>query len=357
MQDGRLMTERIGRCHIAVSRRAFLAELGGLAAASVLHSSGASAQVTSSTPNLPFRIDTHHHYTVPSLRTELIKANQQPMLDWTLQKSLEDMDRGGVATAILSVGEPGLWFGDDAAARRLARECNESGAQIVRDHPGRFGLFAALPLPDVDGALREVEYALDVLHADGICVLSSYQGHYLGNVIFAPLMNELNRRKTLVYCHPSCAACASGGAYRTDLAESQNRSVEFVFDTTRTIVSLLASGTVTRCPEIRFIWSHGGGTVPFITGRLGNAAPRLPNGVISELQKFYYDTALAFSPYTLASFKKLIPSTQILFGTDFPFGSGSPVANGLAADGGFTAAELRAIERGNALQLMPRLKM
>ena len=339
----------------AVSRRAFLAELGGLAASSVLRSQDASAQATSFTSDRPFRIDTHHHYTVPSLRAELAKANQQPMLDWTLQKSLDDMDRGGVATAVLSVGEPGLWFGDDAAARRLARECNEAGSQIMRDHPGRFGLFAALPLPDIDGALREVEYALDVLHADGICVLSSYQGHYLGNPMFVPLMDELNRRRALVYCHPTCAACVSDGVYRTDLAESQNRSVEFVFDTTRTIVSVLASGTVTRCPNIRFIWSHAGGTVPFITGRVANAAPRLPNGPIPELQKFYYDSALAFNPYTLASFRKLVPSTQILFGSDFPFGSAAAVARGLMVDGGFTAIELRAVERDNALRLMPRL--
>ena len=172
--------------------------------------------------------------------------------------------------------------------------------------------------------------------------------------LFAPLMDELNRRKAVVYCHPLCAACAAQPA----LKDGQARGVEFVLDTTRTILSVLASGTVTRCPEIRFIWSHGGGTVPYITTRLAGAAPKLPKGVIYELQKFYYDTAQAFSPYTLPSFKKLVPASHIVFGTDFPLGGGTAaaVAKGLADNGGFTEGELRGIDRDNALQLLPRLK-
>src|SRR5581483_2281165 len=120
----------------------------------------------------------------------------------------------------------------------------------------------------------------------------------------------------------------------------------------------LASDTVTRCPDIRFIWSHGGGTMPFITTRLAGAAPKLPKGLIYELQKFYYDTAQAFSPYTLPSFKKLIPVSHILFGTDYPLGGGSAdiVAKGLIDNGEFTASELRAIDRDNALELFPRFK-
>ena len=135
--------------------------------------------------------------------------------------------------------------------------------------------------------------------------------------------------------------------------------MEFVFDTTRTILSLLQTATVARCPDIKFIWSHGGGTVPFITSRLNGAGGnKLPKGVIYELQKFYYDTAQAFNPYTMPSFKKFVPASQILFGTDYPLGGGSAaiVAKGLLDNGGFTAAELRAIDRDNALTLLPRLR-
>jgi len=337
-----------------VPRRQFLAGLGALGAAALLPDAGAAPQTVGSAPARPFRIDTHHHFTVPGLRAEITKAVQQGLLDWTPQKSRDDMDKGNVATALLSVGDPGLWFGDDQAARRLARECNDYSARLVKDYPGRFGMFTALPLPDVEGSLRELEYGFDTLHADGVCVLSSYQGRYLGNAAFAPLMDELNRRKAVVYCHPLCAACASQPA----LGDGQNRGVEFVLDTTRTILSVLASKTVARCPDIRFIWSHGGGTAPYITSRLNGVAQGLPKGLIYELQKFYYDTAQAFNPYTLPSFKKLVPVSHILFGTDFPLGGGTAAAvgKGLADNGGFTAAELRAIDRDNALELLPRLK-
>jgi predicted TIM-barrel fold metal-dependent hydrolase len=338
----------------SLERREFLAGLAALGSAALIPGAVAAPQTKGDAGSRLFRVDTHHHFTVPGLRSEVAKAGQQALLDWTPQTSLDDMEKGGVATAILSVGDPGLWFGNDDAARKLARECNDYSARLMRDYPGRFGMFAALPLPDVDGALRELEYALDTLHADGVCVLSSYQGRYLGNEHFKPLMDELNRRKALVYCHPLCAACAS----QPELKDGQARGVEFVIDTTRTILSVLVNGTVTRCPDIRFIWSHGGGTVPYITSRLAGAAPNLPKGLIYELQKFYYDTAQAFSPYTLPSFKKLVPVSHMVFGTDFPLGNGSsvPVAKGLIENGGFTASELRAIDRDNAAELIPRLK-
>ena len=331
------------------ARRNFLKSVGALGGAALLPALRTEAQAVK-----PFRIDTHSHFTVPTMRAEVAKAGQQALLDWTPQKSIDEMDEGGVATSILSVGDPGVWFGDNGKARALARECNDFAAKMMSDHPGRFGLFAVLPLPDVDGALKEIEYTFDTLHADGVGILSSYQGDYLGNPKFAPLMDELNRRKAVVYTHPLCAACAS----QPELKDGQARGVEFVIDTTRAILSVLVNGTVTRCPDIRFIWSHGGGTVPFITSRLNGAATKLPKGLIFELQKFYYDTAQAFNPYTLPSFKKLVPASHILFGTDFPLGGGSAaiVAKGLAENGGFTAAEMRGIDRDNALTLLPRIK-
>jgi len=340
----------------ALSRRELLFGMAALGAAAAIPAFGSATQMDSAAAARPFRVDTHHHFSVPKLIAEsTAKGVTQPGLqDWTPQKSLDQMDKAGVATAILSISDPGVWFGDNAAARALARECNDYAARVIKDHPGRFGLFATLPLPDVDGALLEIEYAFDTLKADGACVLSSYGGKYLGNPAFAPLMDELNRRKAVVFCHPYCAACGT----QTVLSDGQNRGVEFVFDTTRTIVSLLSTATVVRCPDIRFIWSHGGGTVPYITSRLNGVAQQLPRGLIYELQKFYYDTAQAFNPYTLPSFKKLVPPSHILFGTDFPLGGGSmtAVTKGLTENGGFSESELRGIDRENALELLPRLK-
>jgi predicted TIM-barrel fold metal-dependent hydrolase len=338
------------------SRRGVLFGMAALGASAALPNFDFAAQTGSTATARPFRIDTHHHFSVPKLIAEAAaKGVTQPGLqDWTPQKSIDAMDKGGVATSIISISDPGVWFGDNVAARSLARECNDYAAKIMKDFPGRFGLFATLPMPDVEGSLREIEYAFDTLKADGACLLSSYQGKYLGNPAFAPLMEELNRRKTVVFCHPFCAACGT----ETVLSDGQNRGVEFVFDTTRTIVSLLSNATVTKCPDIRFIWYHGGGTVPYITSRLNGVAQKLPNGLIPELQKFYYDTAQAFNPYTLPSFKKLVPTSHILFGTDFPLGGGqvAAVSKGLIENGGFSESELRAIDRENALELLLRLK-
>jgi 6-methylsalicylate decarboxylase len=339
---------------VAIDRRGFLTGCAAFGAAMCSHLRS-SAQVSGAAAR-PFRIDTHSHFTIPKLYALATSrgVNQATLQDWTPAKTLAQMDEGGVATSIISISDPGVHFGDNAAARALARECNEYGARVTQDHRGRFGLFAVLPLPDVDGALREAEYALDTLKADGIGVLSSYDGKYLGNPAFTPLLEELNRRKAVVYCHPFCAACAA----QTTLTEAQNRGVEFVFDTTRTILSLLQTGAPARFPDIRFIWSHGGGTVPFITSRLAGAGQKLPKGALFELQKFYYDTAQAFSAYTLPSFKAFVPTSQIVFGTDFPLGGGAAalVAKGLRDNGGFNDAELRAIERDNALTLLPRFK-
>src|SRR5580692_4127536 len=351
------LDRKLSRTNAGVlSRRDILSGIAALGAITILPEFSFAAQTGAVTAPRPFRIDTHHHFSVPKLIAESTAKGitQTGLQDWTPQKSIDSMDKGGVATSILSISDAGVWFGDNAAARALARECNDYAAKVIKDYPGRFGLFATLSLPDVEGALLEIEYAFDTLKADGACVLSSYGGKYLGNPAFAALMDELNRRKAVVFCHPFCAACGT----QTVLSDGQNRGVEFVFDTTRTIVSLLSNGTVTRCPDIRFIWSHGGGTVPYITTRLNGVAQNLPNGLLYELQKFYYDTAQAFNPYTMPSFKKLVPASHILFGTDFPLGGGSglAVSKGLIDNGGFSESELRAIDRENALELLPRLK-
>ena len=271
-------------------------------------------------------------------------------MEWTPAKCIEAMDRDGVATSIVSTSEPSVWFGDDAAARKLARECNDYAARLMADHPGRFGMFATLPLPDVDGALKEMEYALDTLKADGVCFMTSYRGKYLGDPMFAPVMEELHRRKAVAYTHPSRSECC-----QNLLPNGWLTGVELSTDTTRTIASLLFSGVVARYSDIRFIWSHGGGSVPFLVGRLGGAAPQLPNGVVYELQKFYYDTAQIYNPYALAALAKLVPIPHILFGTDYPIITAGTSAKGLS-DYGFSASDLHAIERDNAVALFPKYK-
>src|SRR6266852_5916224 len=157
----------------------------------------------------PYRIDIHHHFG-PSVWVAEVKG--RPLLQaanttWTPAKSIEDMDRGGVAASVVSITNPGLWFGDATVTRRLARACNEYGAKLVQEHPTRFGLFAAMPLPDVDATLKEIAHAYDTLKADGIGLFTSYGDTWLGNPAYRPVMEELNRRKAVVHVHPTAANC------------------------------------------------------------------------------------------------------------------------------------------------------
>lgn len=308
-------------------------------------------------PIRPHRIDVHHHFAPPAWIAEV---KGRPLLqaantNWTPARSIEDMDSGGVAAAMVSITNPGLWFGDAAVTRRLARACNEYGAKLVQDHPTRFGLFAAMPLPDMDGTLREITYACDVLKADGIAMLTSYGDTWLGNPAFRPVMEELNRRKAVVHVHPTAANCCRNLDYG-----AAPGSIEYGTDTTRAIIGVTFSGDAARFPDIRFIWSHAGGSAPFLAGRIEggsrNAADRMPNGFMHEAKKFYYDTAGATNRGALASLLQLVTASHVLFGTDFPPGGASlEIAKSLAGVGFFNERDLRAIERENAVGLLPRL--
>jgi predicted TIM-barrel fold metal-dependent hydrolase len=276
---------------------------------------------------------------------------------WTPEKSIADLDRAGAAAAVVSITNPGIWFGDIAATRRLARACNDYGARLVQDHPTRFGLFATMPLPDVEATLAEIAYAYDTLKVDGVGLLTSYGDLWLGNPMFRPVMEELNRRRAVVHVHPTAANCCRNLDYAPGVGPG---TIEYGTDTTRAIIGVAFSGDAARFPNIRFIWSHGGGTVPFLAGRIDNASnnakDRLPQGFQQEIKRFYYDTAGAANKGAIASLLQLVTPSQILFGTDFPpGGSNLDAAKALSELGFFNAADLRAIERDNAVKLIPRL--
>jgi predicted TIM-barrel fold metal-dependent hydrolase len=334
-------------------RREFLAALAAIGSTPIQ----AAKTRAKNTGAKSYRIDIHHHLFPPDYSAAIVSLGQPPSPAWTPAKSLEEMDKSGIALSVLSLSPPNVVFPDAAIARRLARDVNEYGAKMVRDYPGRFGLFAVLPLPDVEGSLRELEYALDTLRAEGIGLMTSYGDKWLGDPAFVPVWEELNRRKAVVYTHPhspDCCADLNVGIPATD--------IEWATDTTRAVASLLFSGTAARFPDIRWIFSHGGGTTPFLLSRfvyeektMKQARERLPNGLLYELRKFYYDAAQANHPGALAALLKMVPPSQLLFGTDFPYRTGTEVMDGLTAQH-FSPKDLRAIERENALQLLPALK-
>jgi predicted TIM-barrel fold metal-dependent hydrolase len=337
-----------------VDRRAFLATLAATGAASLAAPLAGLAQRGPAR----FRIDTHHHVYPPPYVAALAAAgvDDANAKAWTVARTLDDMDRAGVATSILSVTTPATTFAEPAVARRVARESNEWVAQLIRDHPGRFGAFAMVPMPDVDGTLREIEYALDTLKADGIGFLTSYGDAWLGHSGYAAVMDELNRRKAIVYTHPTLANCC-----RNLVPDVAPTIIEYGADTGRTIADIVFSGTAARCRDARFIFSHAGGVVPFVAQRFERAPalnPRLqsrvPDGALAELKRFYYDTAWSAHRGALAGLSALVPASQVLFGSDYPFRTAEDHVKGVAAFG-YSASDKRAIEHANAVRLIPRL--
>ena len=338
------------------SRRGFMLGAGALALTTAAGGGRARAQTTDAKP---FRIDVHHHLSPP---TYVAASNEGGfgdalMKNWTIEKSLADMDKAGIATSMLSVTTPGVNFTQGDAARRLCRESNEYGAKLVADHPGRFGNFAMLPLTDIEGSLLELTYALDTLKADGIALMTNYGDKWLGDPLFLPVMEELNRRKALVYTHPTAANCCA------NLVPTQPAvMIEFGTDTTRTIADIIFSGNARRFPDIRWIFSHAGGTMPFLIERfvrhpllMPKAKETVPDGTLAELKRFFYDTAQTSNRGAMSALAAIIPPSQIVFGTDYPYRTGSDHVKGLREAGVFTEEQIAAIERGNAIKLIPRL--
>ena len=343
-----------GRCaccdRITIGRRGLLMGAAALAA---------TGTAIAQTEEKPHRIDVHHHIVPPTWFDALKKAklDNPPMSAWTPQRSIEDMDRAGIATAITSPTTPQVGFLPAADAARIARESNEYAKRLAADHPGRFGVFAMLPMPYIDESLKEIDYAFGTLNVDGIGMMTSYGDKWLGYPQFAPVFDELNRRKATVYTHPTSPNCC------VNLVQGvSDATVELGADTTRTITSLIFSGAAQRHADINFIFSHGGGVLTAVAERLQIQMVSTPpykdkftrEIVDGQLRRFYYDTAQVANAVTIGALAKLVPVTQIVFGTDYPYRTGAEHVRGLAAN--FDAAELKLIDRENALRILPRLR-
>jgi 6-methylsalicylate decarboxylase len=318
------------------------------------------------------RLDLHHHFGSPRWIKRIVEIKRQgwqQFAEYTPARAIAAMDAAGVSTAFVSCTEPGVWFGDDFAKERqesisLSRDMNEYGARMVRDYKGRFGLFAVLPLPDIDASLKEIEYAFDTLKADGVGLLTSYGTVWLGDPMLQPVFDELNRRNAVVYTHPTDASCC-----HALLANTSPGTVEWQTDTARAIFNVINDNggkmsVATRYPNIRFIWSHGGGTLIGLMNRFlgyGNLSPQnlaasaAPNSKLYHLRRFYYDTAQFTDFLQLGALKGLVGSTQIVFGADYPY---STIVNHVQQlqNAGMSAAELAGIDRENALRILPKYR-
>ncbi len=359
-----------------IERRKFLAGAGALGAAAFAGNSVGLAAAAK-----PRRIDVHHHYTPPAYLayTKKYQSPSAPRASgmntgsaypgWTLDADLADMDASGVEIALLSMTTPGFLSGERDEIRAVARACNEYAADLKRDHRGRFGSFATLPMRDTDGALLETAYALDTLKAEGVGLYSSYGDKWLGDASFDPICEELNRRKCVVYVHPIDPDCC-----RNTLPDVSDTVIEYGADTTRAIANLIFSGNTTRYPDIKWIFSHGGGMMPFVIERFiggtsaeivpgivtkgqgANKPSKAPAGALAEIRKMYFDCAQAANPVAMRALKQVAGVPQILFGTDYWYRSAKETTQNLDGCGVFNAAELARINSGNVLALLPSLK-
>ncbi len=341
------------------SRRRFLAGTGAAGIAAMLPAPAVRAQPAKTL------IDTHSHMYPPQyLKMQHDFENARKIRpnagvdSWSVSKLLELMDQNGVQTSVMSFAStPGLWFdGGQEIAHKAATEGQEFAAKMRQDHPGRFGVFAPLSMLNVDVTLKEIAHAFDEIKADGINLQTNYGDKWLGNAMYKPILEELNRRKAVVYVHPLVAACCGHLSVGTFPAV-----IEVPHDTTRTITSLLLSGSFARYRDIKWLFSHAGGTMPMMAGRIDSfygknpkAKEFAPDGIFAELARLHYDTANATSVPAMAALTKLVPVSQITYGTDYPY---FPLDQFKNLDKlGLSAADIQAIGSGNAKRLLPRLK-
>ncbi|MEJ1969459.1 MAG: amidohydrolase family protein [Rhizomicrobium sp.] len=345
--------------------------LGGAAmlAASALPISRGLGQVPGAGPKAGGKIDIHHHILPPNILPHpgapAVQGPHSPYPAWSPQIAIDEMDRNDVATGISSTGTiPNLLNMETEARRSAIRKWNEYGTRLGSDHPGRFGLFAPLPLPDVEGSLKEIEYALGTLKADGVGILTSYGDLWLGDPKLRPVFEELNRRKALVFVHTTDASCCTQMSYMTPPANTS--WIEWPMNTARCIYSLMANGVFRDLPDVRFIFAHGGGVMPLLIARLRGMRKTttldpadydrvFPNGVDAEFKKLRFEIAQAFDQVNYDALSALVPTSNILYGSDFPWFDVSASRDGFAALG-ISPETRHAISRGNAELLMPRWK-
>ena len=311
----------------------------------------------------PFRIDLHHHVIPPKWIDEARSHKPdnswgQNIVGWTPAISIEQMDQHRVAYAVTEIGLPGVWWAPPADAASLARYSNDYVAEMQKNYPGRFGMFATIPLPYVDETLKEIAYAYDTLHADGVGLITSYGPLWPGDQKFDPVWQELNRRKAVIHVHPTVPNCCVNL-----IPDVANATEEYLFDTARAITSLMFSGTLTRYPDLRFIFSHAGGAFPDIADRVTRTArenkkinARMPGGdPMAALGKLYFDVASSVNPINFDGLRRFTSIERIVVGTDLPYVE-MDYTLGPLDRAKLSHHDYARINTDNALALFPQLK-
>lgn len=310
------------------------------------------------------KIDVHHH-VLPDFYKDVQRAvgitgsAYTAFPDWSPESSLELMDRLHVATTLFSFTSPGIYFGDVAQTRQLARRFNDWLAELTARHPTRFGAFGFLPLPDVEASVAEIARIQDELKLDGVCLLTNVDDRYIGDRLFWPVYEELNRRKMVVFIHP----CYPPGVEAKGW-DIPRMLIDYPFETTKVAVNLIFNGVMERLPDIDFILSHAGGTLPMLAHRISlfdkktKQRENYPLGALHYIRRFWFDTALSGDRAPLDALLAFADPDRVLFGTDYPYISQDMAiaeTKGYEDYAGWTPRMRENVDRNNALRLFPRL--
>jgi 6-methylsalicylate decarboxylase len=340
------------------SRREFALGAAALCGASVLPS--LSSAQSGARAALARAVDFHHHFNPPFLVNAAAgnRVGTNGGLNWDVGYSLDDMDKANIGRAVIS---PPTGFAERTDPKErgpMIRKVNEYGAELVRDHPRRYFQLVYMPLPDVDAAMKEIDYGFSALKVVGVGFATSYGEKYASDAAFAPVFEELNRRKAIAYFHPLAAACCT--RLMPEFAAEANL-LEIPYDTPRTVLGFLFSGAFRRYPDVKWVFSHSGGAVPVFAGRFNrllqttDVSKFAPEGINVEFKKLYYETANASSAPTMAALMKFAPLSQVLFGSDHPYVSDVDNIADLKSCG-LSGREMNAILYENAERLVPALK-
>lgn len=316
---------------------------------------------------MPKYIDVHHHFLPPFYRdalvdTGILQRSGISLPNWTLDASKSFMDKYQVSSAITSISAPGVSFADKALAKKLARRCNDFAAELSSQYPKVYGGFATLPLPNIDDSLLELIYALDVLKMEGVILLSNYEGKILGNPVFDPIFEELNKRQSAAFVHPTFPSPCC-----TDMNYLPATMFEILFDSTRAVINLLFSGIFEKYPNIKFIVPHGGGVIPFLAGRLDlfqklmpALSEKAPKSVYHYLKNLYFDTGMSTSDASLSCLREFVSAEKMLLGTEYPFVNEAGIETQLKAleqYPHFSSKDRELIYHQNMETLFPRFKV
>ena len=310
-------------------------------------------------------IDTHHHM-LPEFFFEATNEKANPVgglkpQPWSPESSLAFMDEAEIDIAVTSISTPGIELQDRVASRELARKCNDFAAALVSKFPRRFGALGSVPMPDIDDAIEATIYALDVLKLDGVVLFTNSQGIYLGDKRMKPLFRELQQRKATVFIHPN--ASPDPVAHALGLTDNL---IDFPGDTTRAIAQLHYGGTFAETPDVKYVFSHAGGTAPYLAGRFGivDEMKIMGNSSVTgtsaqTFRRLYWDTALAWGDPVLNTLRHIAGMDKVAFGTDFPYIRKDLALKGkqrIKTNPDLSPEEKKLVFSDNALELFPRFK-